>query len=140
MPAPPVLSVLETALYVSDLDRAAAFYEGIMGLARLFADDRMRAYSVNGVSVLLLFLRGATTQPVQTGGGLIPPHDATGQIHLAFAIAPEALDVWRAHLTNHAVSIEGTSDWQRGGHSLYFRDPDANLLEVATTPGLWPGF
>lgn len=140
MPAPDLLSILETSLYVSDLDRASAFYQDVMGLSRLHADDRMRAYNVNGVSVLLLFLRGGTTEPVQTEGGLIPPHDATGQIHLAFAIAPECLGVWRAHLADHAVLIEGTSDWQRGGHSLYFRDPDANMLEVATTPGLWQGF
>lgn len=140
MPKPQLLSVLETSLYVSDLDRAAAFYEGVLGLSCLHADDRMRAYNVNEVSVLLLFLRGATTEPVQTGGGLIPPHDATGQIHMAFAIAPESLGVWRAHFAHHAVPIEGTSEWQRGGHSLYFRDPDANMLEVATTPGLWQGF
>ncbi|TGD45319.1 glyoxalase [Pseudotabrizicola sediminis] len=140
MPAPKLLRILESSLYVSDLGRAAAFYEGVMGLSCLHADDRMRAYKVNGVSVLLLFLRGATTQPVQTGGGLIPPHDATGQIHMAFAITPETLQAWRDHLAQHAVEIEGTSDWQRGGHSLYFRDPDANMLEVATTPGLWQGF
>lgn len=140
MTAPPLLSVLETSLYVADLERATTFYERVMGLSRLHADDRMRAYNVNGVSVLLLSLRGATIKPVQTGGGLIPPHDANGQIHLAFAIAPQSLPAWRAHLARHAVAIEGTSDWQRGGHSLYFRDPDGNLLEVATTPGLWAGF
>lgn len=138
---PQLLSILETALYVDDLDRAASFYEGVMGLpAPLHADDRMRAYSVNQQSVLLLFIRGGTTEPVQTGGGLIPPHDASGQIHMAFAIAPDTLDAWRAQLAQHDVLIEGTSDWKRGGHSLYFRDPDGNLLELATTPGLWEGF
>jgi len=100
----------------------------------------MRAYNVNGRSVLLLFIRGGTTEPVQTGGGLIPPHDATGHIHIAFSIDPAELEAWRAHLAQHDVAIEGTSDWKRGGHSLYFRDPDENLLELATTPGLWPGF
>lgn len=137
---PQVLSILETALYVDDLDRAAAFYEGIMGLAPLFADARMRAYDVSRRNVLLLFIRGGTIEPVQTGGGLIPPHDATGHIHMAFGIAHDQLEAWRAHLVEHAVAIEGKSDWQRGGHSLYFRDPDGNLLEIATTPGLWPGF
>lgn len=137
---PKVLSILETALYVDDLDRAAAFYERVMGLSSLFVDERMRAYDVNRRSVLLLFIRGGTTEPVQTGGGLIPPHDATGQIHIAFAIAPDQLEAWRTHLAEHDVAIKGRSDWQRGGHSLYFRDPDANLLEIATTPGLWPGF
>ncbi len=137
---PDLISILETALYVEDLDRAALFYEGAMNLPVLYADDRMRAFDVNRRSVLLLFARGGTTEPVQTGGGLIPPHDATGQIHMAFAIAQEQLEPWRAHLARHGIPIEGTSDWQRGGHSLYFRDPDGNLLELATTPGLWPGF
>jgi len=138
---PKLLSILETALYVEDLDRAAAFYEAVMGLSDiLYSDDRMCAYNVNGQSVLLLFIRGGTTEPVQTGGGVIPPHDASGQIHMAFAIAPDTLDAWKARLADHRVAIEGTSDWKRGGHSLYFRDPDGNLLELATTPGLWPGF
>lgn len=140
MSAPPLTSILESSLYVEDLDRAAGFYERVMGLSTLYSDERMRAYNVNGANILLLFLRGATTQPVQTGGGLIPPHDATGQIHLAFAIAPDTLAAWQAHLAANEVAIEGTSDWERGGHSLYFRDPDGNMLEVATRPGLWPGF
>lgn len=137
---PDLLSILETALYVDDLDRASAFYEKVMGLSSLHADDRMRAYDVNKRSVLLLFIRGGTTKPVQTAGGVIPAHDATGHIHMAFAIAPADLDDWRAHLAHHKVAIEGTSDWPRGGHSLYFRDPDGNMLELATTPGLWEGF
>ena len=137
---PELLSILETALYVDDLDRASDFYERIMGLKILRADDRMRAYDVNKRSVLLLFARGGATEPVRTGGGLIPPHDASGQIHLAFAIAASELEAWRAQLARNDIAIEGTSDWPRGGHSLYFRDPDGNLLELATTPGLWDGF
>ena len=38
--------------------------------------------------------------------------------------------------TAHQVEIEGRTDWPRGGHSIYFRDPDGHLLELAT-PGLW---
>lgn len=140
MSAPPLKAILETALYVSDLARAGAFYEKVMGLPVLHADDRMRAYDVQGCSVLLLFLRGGTTEPVRTQNALIPAHDATGQIHIAFSIDADQLEPWRAHLSDHAITIEGTSDWQRGGQSLYFRDPDGNMLEVATTPGLWKGF
>lgn len=137
---PEILSILETALYVDDLERACAFYEGLMGLSVLHADERMRAYNINHRSILLLFIRGGTTEPVQTGSGLIPPHDASGQIHLAFAISHGELAAWRRNLQAHDIPVEGTSDWQRGGHSLYFRDPDGNLLELATTPGLWKGF
>lgn len=138
--APPLLSVLETALYVEDLERAADFYERIMGLELLYVDDRLRSYNVNDRSVLLLFIRGGTVEPVQTGGGLIPPHDGAGRLHMAFAVTHAALPEWAAHLEASGIQIEGTSNWKRGGQSLYFRDPDGNLLEVAATPGLWPGF
>ncbi len=137
---PNLICVLETALYVDHLGRAATFYEEVMGLQILHADDRLRAYNVNDRSVLLLFIRGGTLEPVQTGGGLIPPHDGSGALHVAFAIAQSELPEWKAHLEAHGVEIESTSDWKRGGHSLYFRDPDGNLLEIASTPGLWEGF
>lgn len=138
--APDLLSILETALYVNDLSIAARFYEDVMGLTPLHTDDRLRAYNVNGCSVLLLFRRGGTVEPVQTGGGLIPPHDGSGALHMAFAVTHDALPDWRVHLASAGVDIESTSDWQRGGHSLYFRDPDGNLLELAAMPGLWEGF
>lgn len=137
---PKLLHILETALYVDDLGRAAAFYEDVMGLRVLHGDDRLRAYNVNDRSVLLLFIRGGTLEPVQTGGGLIPPHDGSGALHIAFAVSHLELPEWRAHLEDRGVEIESTSDWKRGGHSFYFRDPDGNLLEIAATPGLWEGF
>ena len=34
------------------------------------------------------------------------------------------------------IAIEGRTTWKRGGESIYFRDPDGHLLELAT-PGLW---
>lgn len=137
---PELTCILETALYVDDLGRSAAFYEGVMGLRTLHTDDRLRAYNVNDRSVLLLFVRGGTLEPVRTDGGLIPPHDGSGRLHMAFAVRAEALPEWRAHLEAHGVEIEGSSDWKRGGRSLYFRDPDGNLLEIASMPGLWEGF
>ena len=61
--------VLETALYVDDLDRAAAFYEQVLGLAAISKDSRFRAYDVDGTSVLLLFKRGAIKSPRQRAPG-----------------------------------------------------------------------
>jgi catechol 2,3-dioxygenase-like lactoylglutathione lyase family enzyme len=137
---PRLLGVLETALYVEDLDRAATFYETVFGLRPLLADDRLRAFDVDGRSVLLLFLRGGTLAPVRTEGGVIPPHDGSGRQHVAFAAAPEVLPAWRARLEAHGVEIESVTEWKRGGRSLYFRDPDGHLLEIAATPGTWDGF
>jgi catechol 2,3-dioxygenase-like lactoylglutathione lyase family enzyme len=128
--------VLETALYVDDLERAARFYTDVLGLRPLFADDRLRAFAVDGVSVLLLFRRGASLETTRMPGGTIPPHDGSGPLHVAFGIASAELAAWEARLRAQHIAIEGRTDWPRGGQSIYLRDPDGHLLELAT-PGLW---
>jgi catechol 2,3-dioxygenase-like lactoylglutathione lyase family enzyme len=128
--------VIETCLYVDDLDRAARFYERVLGLALLTSDARFRAYDVGGNSVLLLFRRGATLETVRMPGGTIPPHDGHGPLHMAFAVSADELPQWEARLEAESIDIEGRTDWSRGGKSIYFRDPDGHLLELAT-PGLW---
>lgn len=134
---PQLTGVLETSLYVSDLQRAATFYERIFGLRPMAGDDRFCAYPVAGKQVLLLFVRGGTTESVPLAGGDIPPHDGSGQYHMAFSCAAEELPKWEAHLAANSVPIESTVHWERGGTSIYFRDPDENLIEIAT-PGIWP--
>ncbi|MCJ8143251.1 VOC family protein [Ancylobacter sp. A5.8] len=139
MSAPPISGVVETGLYVDDLPRARAFYEDVLGLKPMIADDRIAAYNAGPGSVLLLFLRGATLEPVTMAEGTIPPHDGHGPLHYALAIPAEALEAWVAHLGATGVEIEGRVDWRGGGVSLYFRDPDGHLVELAT-PGLWPNY
>lgn len=134
--APRPTGVLETGLYVADIERALGFYRDVLGLRRMFGDDRMAALDVGGRSVLLLFRRGASLEPIPTPGGAIPPHDGDGPIHFALAIAAEDLSAWEAHLADRGVAVESRVAWPRGGVSLYFRDPDGQLVELAT-PGLW---
>jgi len=128
--------IIETCLYVDDLDRAGRFYEQVLELRAMTGDARFRAYDVGGKSVLLLFRRGATLQTVRMPGGTIPPHDGHGPLHMAFAVSADALPQWEARLAREGIAIEGRTDWSAGGHSIYFRDPDGHLLELAT-PGLW---
>ena len=131
--------VLETALYVDDLPSAARFYADLFELPVLVSDERLCAYDVGGKSVLLLFRRGSTLQTVHLPGGTIPPHDGSGPLHVAFAIAAEDIAAWEQRLGEKGIAIEGRTDWPRGGHSLYFRDPDGHLVELAT-PGIWKTF
>lgn len=135
--APRLESVIETALYVDDLPRARAFYQDVLGLAPLNKDDRFTAYDVGGRSILLLFKRGATLETVHMPGGTIPPHDGHGPLHMALAVTADQLAVWERWLAEQGVAIEARTAWPRGGHSIYFRDPDNHLLELVT-PGVWP--
>jgi catechol 2,3-dioxygenase-like lactoylglutathione lyase family enzyme len=136
---PRLHGVLETALYVDDLGGACAFYEQLFGLPRLYSDHRMCAYDIGGRGVLLLFQRGQSLETVHLPGGTIPPHDGAGPVHVAFSIAAEDLAAWESRLLDSRIGIEGRTHWPRGGVSIYFRDPDGHLLELAT-PGLWKGY
>jgi catechol 2,3-dioxygenase-like lactoylglutathione lyase family enzyme len=138
--APRLSHLLETSLYVEDLDRAERFYREVLGLERFLRDDRMSALGLPGNAVLLLFAKRGSTSPTPTeGGGDNPPHDGHGHLHLCLAIPVGELESWTAHLAAHAVPIESRITWPRGGTSLYIRDPDGHCLELAT-PGLWPSW
>ena len=137
--APRLSHVLETSLYVTDLDVSEAFYKRVLGFETFLHDDRMCAMGVAGGGVLLLFRRGGSAIASQTPAGTIPAHDGSGTLHLAFAIPRNELDAWQKHLGEQQVAIESQITWPRGGTSLYFRDPDNHSVEVAT-PGLWPSW
>lgn len=136
---PPLDGILETAVYVDDMAVAHAFYNGTLGLKRMVAGDRLYAYDAGPAQTLLVFHRGHTGEDVPTGGGVVPGHDTSGPSHFAFRISKEQLDPWRAYLKEAGVEIISEVTWPAGGTSLYFRDPDGNVLELAAAP-LWPNF
>jgi catechol 2,3-dioxygenase-like lactoylglutathione lyase family enzyme len=131
-----VSGVLETAIYVSDVRRAAEFYRRIFGFELLEGDDRFCALSVAGRQVFLIFKRGATLQPIPIPGGVVPPHDGSGQLHFAFSIPAADLPVWEQRLAANGIPVESRVEWPRGGSSIYFRDSDGHLAELVT-PGCW---
>ena len=136
MIVPKLNALLETALYVADLERSVAFYKKIFEFETLSSSQRLCALNISNRQVLLLFLKGASTVATVTSGGIIPPTDGDGQLHLAFAITADELEKWESWLAENDVQVESEVKWERGGTSLYFRDPDKHLLELVT-PGLW---
>jgi catechol 2,3-dioxygenase-like lactoylglutathione lyase family enzyme len=128
---PRLQGVLETSLYVTDLDRAIAFYTGVLGLRMIpdgyFEGGRGAALQVgDGPSVLLLFRAEITRQE-----GSLPSHGATGPGHAAFRIDASELPAWRGRLCEHGAQIEKEVAFGNNPPSIYFRDPDGNSLELA---------
>jgi catechol 2,3-dioxygenase-like lactoylglutathione lyase family enzyme len=134
---PRIVRILETALYVRDPEASAHFYSQVLGLEVMTRNERLIAMDAGEGTVLLLFQRGATTQGGDSPGGRIPPHHGEGPAHFAFAIEREDFESWRARLGDAGVAVESEVEWDRGGVSLYFRDPDGYSVELATE-GLWP--
>ena len=136
---PSVNGILETALYVSDVAKAAAFYRRLFGFAALLESERLIALDIAGRDVLLLFQSGATEEPFVTDGGVIPPHGPGGANHFAFAISAVDIADWRNQLTQNNITIESEVRWPQGAESIYFRDLDNNLVELIT-PGFWANY
>ncbi|SRR5579871_333765 len=136
MTSPNIQGIVETCIYSSDLARSINFYRDKLGLRLLESLDRLCAFAAGDHQLLLIFLYGGSAEPTQMPGGLIPPHDGSGQSHFAFAISKVDYGAWKDHLAAQDITVESEVDWPAGGKSLYFRDPDENLLELAT-PGIW---
>ncbi len=127
-------AILEAALYVSDIERADAFYACVLGLQHVTKDPARHVFYYCGASVFLVFNAHATR--AATAG--MPTHGADGAGHIAFHVYAHELEAWRNHLLACAVAIEKEIVWPEGGYSIYFRDPDGNSLELATRE-VWPG-
>ena len=136
MPLPRINGIVESCLYSSDLPRSVHFYRDRLGLRLLESGERLCVFSVAEKQVLLIFRRGGKLEPVPTPGGMIPPHEASGQLHFAFAISKEDFTAWEKHLIAQGIPIESEVNWPTGGRSIYFRDADNHLVECAT-PGIW---
>jgi catechol 2,3-dioxygenase-like lactoylglutathione lyase family enzyme len=131
--------IAETVLYVESLDRAVDFYTGLFGAPVLRRDEgRFCAIGIADEQVLLLFIRGVSRTPSHVEGGMIPAHDGSGPLHVAFGIQPGDLPHWESFLLERGIAIESRVTWPGGAISLYFRDPDGHAVELVT-PGVWRG-
>jgi catechol 2,3-dioxygenase-like lactoylglutathione lyase family enzyme len=130
-------AILESALYVTDLAAAEAFYRDVLGLERISRVEGRHVFFRCGSGVLLLFDAEATGEPPAPDARLpVPPHGATGPGHLCFAASTEQINRWKAALEASGVPIEADFEWPGGGRSIYFRDPSGNSLEFGE-PRIW---
>ncbi len=113
-------------LTVADLERTIAFYERVLGMTPVSFGDGRRALAF-GDQKLNLHQAGREFEPK----ALRP---TPGAVDICFT-TDVPLDEVAAHLRSQSIRIElGPVDKigaRRALRSLYFRDPDGNLIEVA---------
>ncbi|HEY8584566.1 MAG TPA: VOC family protein [Capillimicrobium sp.] len=120
-------------LIASDLEATTAFYRDLLGLALVDEasnedDPDARHFwfgdADGAAGTLVSFLEYPSLEPGRVGVG--------STHHLALAIeSGEELDAWRDYLRERGVQT--TEVFDRGRFkSLYLRDPDGHILELAT--------
>ena len=129
-PVPHLNGLLEVALYVDDIDTSVRFYQALFGFENVASSDRLCALGIGGQQLLLICHRTASA------GREPGSHFGHGEQHIAFAVPAAALPAWETRLGQQGVAIEEVRHWDRGGRSIYFRDPDRHLIELAS-PGVW---
>ncbi len=129
-------AVLESALYVDDLDAAEAFYRDVLGLEVIVRVEGRHVFFRCGDGVVLLFVTEATEKPPSNPAMPVPPHGARGPGHLCFSASDNDITRWRAHLEAAGIAVEADFRWPNGARSIYFRDPAGNSLEFAD-PAIW---
>lgn len=124
--------IVETCLYVDDLEAAETFYSDVLGLTPFSRVEERHVFFRCAESVFLLFNPDKTS----VAAGNVPPHGAYGPGHVAFAMRRGDISAWRERLQEYDVPIESEISWPSGGYSLYFRDPAGNSVEL-TMPQTW---
>jgi lactoylglutathione lyase len=124
----PIADLFEAHLTVSDLDRAVAFYSDLLSLplARVFPDRQVAFFWIGAPGKAMLGLWEAGTMPISVS------------LHVAFQVALSDLHDAPARLQKAGVQprdFDGLPTeepvvlaWMPAA-SVFFRDPDNNLLE-----------
>lgn len=113
-----------TVIHARDLPAMRRFYEDVLGFELIRElSSRWIEYRV-GPNVLALALPGLTKDDAP-----VPPQ--TAALQLAFKVARGEVDACAAELTQRGIALVAPPTDQPFGHrTLFFRDPDGNLLEV----------
>jgi lactoylglutathione lyase len=113
-----------TVIFARDMAAMRHFYGTVLGFPVLNElSARWIAYRVGSTTLALAEHGGRFKDPAPPPGVL--------SVQLAFRVAPKLVDACAAELAAAGVKIESPPTDQPFGHrTLFFRDPDGNVLEI----------
>jgi len=131
-----ISGILETVLYVRNLNAAEIFYGNIIGLEKEVRVDNRHVFFRCGHGMLLIFNPEETVKPPTNSKMPVPPHGGHGEGHVCFSVPGDEIDAIKDMLEDNDVYIEADFRWPNGARSIYIRDPAGNSVEFAE-PRLW---
>jgi catechol 2,3-dioxygenase-like lactoylglutathione lyase family enzyme len=113
-----------TVIFVRDMAAMRRFYEDILGFPLIRElSPRWIEYRVGGNTLAL-------AKPSRTAADA-PTPDGSASLQLAFKVSKSEVDLCADELVHQGVNLLLPPTDQVFGHrTLFFRDPDGNLLEV----------
>lgn len=113
-----------TVIFARDMAAMRRFYETVLGFpVHQELGAGWVAYRVGSTTLALTQHGRRFPDPAPPAGAL--------SVQLAFRVAPPVVDACAAELAAAGVKIESPPTDQPFGHrTLFFRDPDGNVLEI----------
>ncbi|MGM4991800.1 VOC family protein [Tardiphaga sp. 841_E9_N1_2] len=113
-----------TVIFVRDMDAMRHFYETLLGfsLQRVLSSGWIEFRIGSNTLALAIPSRTASDHPIPVG---------SAALQLAFKVSVAEVDACAEELVRKGISLVSPPTDQVFGHrTLFFRDPDGNLLEV----------
>lgn len=137
------------------MNKSTTFYQHVLGLEPQIKSPRLTMFPLSNTT-LILFKLGQTASDSIGERGVIPGHgpdeqtvralttsdadgnsEATLHTHYCLAVATRIeVDTWEEYLKSKDVILRGTMNWEKGGRSVYFEDPDGHIGEIGSR-GIW---
>ncbi len=121
-----MLGIRHVALRVQDIARSVRFYSEVLKMKVEWSPDEENVYLSSGSDNLALHQARAGETDTRLGT----------MDHFGFLVArPEEVDEWAAELEARGIELVQKPRTHRdGARSIYFRDPDGNLIQLLFHP------